>query len=91
MRYELYVAEYTLKSEHKGEKIGESSFGFITYLGYCCYDWLDTFGLAPKCLDRMAVIHETREEACEQLDPVLILKRIKYLEDVSKVLLNEHR
>jgi hypothetical protein len=60
-------------------------------LGYAIYDWMDTFNIAPKCLKRMSEIHDVREEACEQMDPLIILKRIKYLEDVSKILLSEHR
>jgi hypothetical protein len=91
MKYELYVAESILKVDEGGKRIGESDFGFVTYLAYCCYDWLDTFGLAPRCLERLGTMHEVREEVCRQLDPTIILKRIKYLEDVSKVLLNEHR
>ncbi len=42
-------------------------------------------------MEKMQKIHEAREQACEQLDPALILRRIKYLEDVSSLLLSEHR
>lgn len=52
---------------------------------------MEAFGIAPSCLKKLARIHETRQEACEQLDPTLMLKRIKYLQDVSAVLLSEHR
>jgi len=68
-----------LTVDEKGKKVRESDLGFFTYIFYCIYDWLATFGLAPKCLKKLKEIHEIREEACEQLDPVLILKRIKYL------------
>jgi hypothetical protein len=61
MKYEMYVAEATLKVDESGKRVTEYDFGFITYLAYCCYDWLDAFGIAPRCLKRLRTIHETRE------------------------------
>ena len=66
-------------------------FGFFTFLAYACYDWMATFGIAPECLKKLKNIHEIREESCDQLDPSIILRRIKHLEDISKVLLHEHK
>ena len=65
--------------------------GFFSFFIYACYDWLDTFNLAPNCMKRCKRIHEARDEGCEQINPVLMLKRIKHLEDVCKVLINENR
>lgn len=43
-----------LSIDEKGRKIKEDDFGFFTYLGYAFYDWMDTFNIAPKCLNRMS-------------------------------------
>ena len=88
-KYELYVAESTLTN--KGRAIKSNDLGFCTYLAYACYDWMATFGIAPECLPTLKAIHEVREESCDQLDPSIVLKRIKHLEDISKILINEHR
>ena len=90
-RYELYVAENMLSLNKKGKHIKEADLSLFTFFAYCAYDWLDAFGVAPSCFSHLKSIHDTRNEACEQLDPTIMLKRIKYLEDANKVLMNEHR
>ena len=79
------MAESTLTNE--GRMYKSDSFGFGTFIGYVFYDWLDTFGLAPPCMTKMKEIHEIRLESCEQLDPTYVLKRIRHLEDISRVLM----
>ena len=91
MKYQIYVAEPILRVDESGRRIRQQDFGFMTYVCYAIYDWLDTFSLAPKCLKTLGNIHAVREEACQMLDPIVILKRIKYLEEVSKVLLTQHK
>ena len=88
-KYELYVAESTL-SNNKGRSYKAEDFGFLTFVAYACYDWMATFGIAPDCLNNLKNIHEIREESCDQLDPSIMLKRIKHLEDMGKVLMSEH-
>jgi hypothetical protein len=85
-KYELYVAE-SIMTDDKGSRVGADDLTWYNYFFYCCYDWMDSFGIAPKCLTKLKGIHDMREESCEQLDPAIILKRIKYVEDVSKILL----
>jgi hypothetical protein len=86
-KYELYVGSSIL-SDDEGKKITDDDLSFKNYFFYCCYDWLDTFGIPPTCFSSLKKIHEMREESCEQLDPTLILKRIKYLEDANKTLMS---
>ena len=59
MKYEIYVAQSMLTNE-EGKRLTEDDFGFATYLMYAVYDWLDTFGIAPACMNRLANIHEIR-------------------------------
>lgn len=56
-KYELYVAESMLTVDDKGKRIRESDLGFVTYILYKVYDWLDTFGIAPKCLTKLSDMH----------------------------------
>lgn len=77
-KYELYVAESTLSNNH-GKSFKSEDFGFITFVTYACYDWMATFGIAPDCLKKLKNIHEIREESCDQLDPSILLRRIKHL------------
>lgn len=89
-KYELYVAE-SMMTDEKGKRVGADDITWYNYFFYCCYDWMDSFGVPPTCFTHLKNIHEMRTESCEQLDPAIILKRIKYVEDVSKILLKEHR
>lgn len=57
MKYEVYVAESTLRVDESGKRVRENDFGFMTYLAYSFYDWLDSFGIAPKCLTWFKTIH----------------------------------
>jgi hypothetical protein len=84
------VAESTL-TDDQGKREKADDMGFFTFFIYCCYDWLETFGLAPTCLSRYKRIHEIREESCEQLDPAIMLRRIKHLEDICKVLIPDSK
>ena len=61
MKYEVYVAESTLRIDESGKRIRENDFGFMTYLAYSLYDWLSAFGIGPKCLTWFKNIHEVRE------------------------------
>ena len=88
-KYELYVAESTI-SNNKGKSFKSKDFGFFTFVAYCCYDWMATFGIAPDCFTNLKNIHEIREESCDQLDPSILIRRIKHLEDMGKVLMSEH-
>jgi hypothetical protein len=89
-KYELYVAESTLMNS-KGQRFNSDDFGFFTYIAYAFYDWMDAFGIPPTYFTKLKHIHDTRIESTEQLDPTIVLKRIKHLEDISKVLMSEHR
>lgn len=59
-RYELYAAEAAFTFDETGRKIKEKDFGFFTYIGYAIYDWLNVFGIAPKCWTKMREIDEAR-------------------------------
>ena len=89
-KYELYVAESVL-TDDKGKREKADDMGFLTFFVYTIYDWMDTFGIAPKCLDRLKRIHDIRDESCALLDPVIMLKRIKHLEDICKVLIDDNQ
>ena len=86
-KYELSIAESTLTND-KGRNYKADDFGFFTFVAYCCYDWMDSFGIAPESLKKLKNIHDIRSESCDQLEPSIILRRIKHLEDVSKVLIS---
>ena len=60
-KYEIYVAQSMLTVDQKGKKIREQDLGFFTYIFYSMYDWLDTFGIAPKCFKKLKEIHEVRQ------------------------------
>jgi hypothetical protein len=57
----LYAAEAAFTYDETGRKVKEKDFGLITYFAYSLYDWLNMFGLAPKCWTKMKEIDEVRE------------------------------
>ena len=79
------MAESLLKDD-SGHNITSEDFNFLAYLGYSIYDWMDAFGYPPTSFKHFKKIHEIREEVNEHMNPVLVLKRIKYLENVCKML-----
>ncbi len=57
----MYAAEAAFTYDETGRKVKEKDFGLITYFAYSLYDWLNMFGLAPKCWTKMKEIDEVRE------------------------------
>ena len=79
----------TLLKDDNGYHIKSEDFHFFAYIGYSIYDWMDAFGIAPQSFTYFKKIHQTRDEINEHLHPVLVLKRIQYLENVCKILVND--
>lgn len=87
---DLYVSRSAFCFDNTGRKIGEKDFGFLTYIGYCIYDWMNTFGVAPDMKwPKMRDIDQAREEATAQLDVKDVFKRLQHLEKIAKLLTPE--
>ena len=74
-RYELIVGEgvFSLKD---GNKMKEKNFHFHSYVKYVVYDWVKILLCCEPQWEECQKIDETREEAIEQIDVQLLLKRI---------------
>ena len=77
-KYEIAVAQHTFSLNETGRKYKQKDFTFFTYLKYACYDWLLYFGFKPKWKS-MEQLHEVREEATEQMDIRLVIKKMERL------------
>lgn len=77
-RYELFVGE-TL-NHHDGSKVKETDFHFLRYVKYSVYDWIKLLCCCEPNWEDCKKIDEAREEAVEQIDVQLLLKRIEHLE-----------
>jgi len=60
-------------------------------VGYSIYDWMNTFGCAPKCWTKMREIDEAREEICEQLDVTYLFRKIRSLEKTTACLMDHNK
>ena len=76
-RYELFVGEaFSFKNENK---VKESDFHFFMYLKYVIYDWIKALTCCEPDWEDCKKIDKAREEAVEQVDVQLLLKRISHL------------
>lgn len=75
-RYEIAVAENTFTMDEEGRRVKEKNFGFFSFLKYSLYDWMDSLGI-PISWREMELIHRAREEAGEQMDTRLIIKKLE--------------
>lgn len=90
-RYELMVAESSFSYDDNGEKVREKDLTIGNYFIYSLYDWLKMFGIKVGW-PSMQRIDDAREEANEQLDIRLIMKKIRYFEWSLNLLLDRtHR
>ena len=86
-RYELFVGEaFNFKNQ---DKVKESDFHFLRYLKYVVYDWIKALSCCEPDWEDCKKIDAAREEAVEQVDVQLMLKRISHLEKVNKKLISE--
>ena len=80
-RYELFVGEaFNFKNQ---DKVKESDFHFLMYLKYVVYDWVKTLTCCEPDWEDCKKIDASREEAVEQVDVQLLLKRVSYLEQLN--------
>ena len=85
------VAESSFSYDDHGEKVREKDLSVGSYFVYSLYDWLKMFGIKMSW-PAMEKIDEAREEANEQLDIRLIMKKIRYFEWTLSLLLDKtHR
>ena len=81
-RYELFVGEaFSFKGQNK---VKESDFHFLMYLKYVIFDWIKTLSCCELDWEDCKKIDQAREEAVEQVDVQLLLKRISHLEHINK-------
>ena len=79
-RYELFVGEaFSFKNQ---DRVKESHFHFLMYLKYVMYDWIKMLTCCEPDWDDCKRIDSAREEAVEQMDVQLLLKRVSYLEQL---------
>ena len=62
----------------------ESDFHFFMYLKYVMYDWIKALTCCEPDWEDCKKIDSAREEAVEQVDVQLLLKRISHLEHINK-------
>ena len=86
-RYELFVAETFTFGE--GEKIKEENFHFLMYLKYSLFDWIKTLGCCEPDWPDCKRIDMAREEAVEQIDVKMLLRRVAHLERLNKTSVSE--
>ena len=81
-RYELFVSEaFSFKSQHK---VREENFHFLKYLKYVVYDWVKILCCCEPSWQDCEKVDAAREEANEQIDVQLLLRRIAHLEELNK-------
>ena len=81
-RYELFVSEaFSFKNQ---DKVKEEHFHFLKYLKYVVYDWVKTLCCCELDWQDCKKIDAAREEANEQIDVQLLLRRVSHLEQVNK-------
>ena len=67
----------------------EEDFHFLKYFKYVIYDWMKTLCCCELDWEDCKKIDAAREEANEQIDIRLLLRRIAHLEEVNKGLVSE--
>ena len=77
-KYELAVAQNTFSLDDSGKKYRQKDYTFFQYLKYACYDWLVALGIKVKW-SQMELLHKVREEATEQMDIRLVIKKLERL------------
>ena len=86
-RYELFVSEaFSFKQESKAQ---EQDFHFLKYVKYVIFDWVRTLFCCELEWEDCQKIDAAREEANEQIDVRLLLRRIAHLEEVNKGLISK--
>ena len=86
-RYELFVSEaFSFRNQNK---IKEEHFHFFKYLKYVVYDWVKTLFCCELNWEDCRKIDTAREEANEQIDVQVLLRRISHLEEINKASMGE--
>lgn len=88
--YEMSIGEKAFSADKSGRQFREGDFNFCQYLRFCLYDWLCSFGCEPKW-ERCEEIAKIKEEANNLMSVSHILRRIQHLENISQVLMEEHK
>lgn len=87
--FEIRIASFLYK-QSQNCKVKENYFNLLTFLPYCVYSLLDSFGKTPRW-ELMQHFHEVREEVGKQLDFPFLIRRIQFLEESLTYLFDDYQ